>query len=98
MPSALNAPLSPLTPSATWLPARPLVHVFVPVFRKRSVTCEVDAGCIAGICVCDVHAECSPLSDGTLEVTPPPLIVAPVLKFHSFVSQVPATVMSKRTW
>src|SRR5206468_9523869 len=98
MPSVLKAVVSPFTPSATWLPARPLVQVFVPVFRKRSVTCEVEAGCIAGTCVCDVQAECRPLSVGTLGVGPPPLIVAPVLKSHSFVSQLPATVMSKRTW
>src|SRR5438093_1119646 len=94
MPSVLKAVVSPFTPSATWLPARPLVQVFVPVFRKRSVTCEVEAGCIAGTCVCDVQAECRPLSVGTLGVGPPPLIVAPVLKSHSFVSQLPATVMS----
>src|SRR5713101_6746193 len=98
MPSALNEALSPLTPSVTWLPATPLVQVFVPVLRKSSVTCDVDAGCIAGAAVCDVHAECRPLSDGRLEVGPPPVIVAPVLKSHSFVSHVPATVMSKRTW
>src|SRR5882672_11663849 len=74
MPSALNAALSPFTPSATWLPASPLVQVFVPVFLKKSVACDVDAGCIAGTCVCDVHAEWSPLS-GTADVGPPPLTV-----------------------
>ena len=98
IPSALNAPLSPLTPSATWLPASPLVQVLVPALRNSSVTCDVDAGCIAGICVCDVQAEWRPLSEGTVDVGPPPLIVEPVLKFHSLVSHVPATVMSKRTW
>ena len=55
------------------------------------------AGCSAGTCVCEVQAECNPLSEGTLEVGPPPLIVEPVLKSHSFVSHVPATVISKRT-
>src|ERR1700737_2417958 len=62
MPSAANSPLSPITPSATWLPARPLVHVFVPVLRKPRVACDVDAGCIGGACVCDVHAGGGPPS------------------------------------
>ena len=85
MPSALNEALSPLTPSATWLPTTPFVQVFVPVFRKSRVACDVDAGCIAGTCVCDTHAECRPLS-GTVEVGPPPLTVEPVLKSHSLVT------------
>jgi hypothetical protein len=33
IPIALKAVLSPLMPSVTWLPATPLVQVFVPVFR-----------------------------------------------------------------
>ena len=90
--------LSPRTPSATWLPTTPLVHVFVPMLRNCSVTVPCAAGCIAGSVVCDAHAECRPLSGGTLDVPPPELTVDPVLKSHSFVTYVPATVMSKRTW
>src|SRR6266566_1700827 len=97
IPSALNEALSPFTPSVTWLPATPFVQVFVPVLRKSRVACVVDAGCSAGTCVCDIHAECRPLS-GTVSVGPPPLTVEPVLKSHSLVSHWPATVMSKRTW
>ena len=85
MPRALNDALSPLTPSATWLPATPLVHVFVPVLRKSRVACDVDAGCIAGTWVCDNQAEWRPLS-ATVDVGPPPLTVAPVLKSHWLVS------------
>jgi hypothetical protein len=64
---------------------------------KYNVACDVDAGCIAGTWVWDVQAEWRPLS-GTTDVGPPPLTVDPVLKSHSFVSHVPATVMSKRMW
>src|SRR6266566_7848060 len=44
IPSVLNEALSPFTPSATWLPATPFVHVFVPVLRKSRVACDVVAG------------------------------------------------------
>src|SRR5205823_2611424 len=85
IPIAVNDALSPFTPSATWLPTTPFVQVFLPVFRKSRVACDVEAGCIVGTCVCETHAECSPLS-GTVDVGPPPLTVAPVLKSHSLVS------------
>ena len=74
-----------------------MVHVFVPMLRNWSVTVPCAAGCIAGSVVCDVHVECSPLSGG-FDVPPPELTVEPVLKSHSLVTYVPATVMSKRTW
>ena len=68
------------------------------------LTLCVAAGWNAGRGVWDIHAECSPLSaaGGGVEpppplLPPPPTIVAPVLKSHSFVSHVPATVMSNRT-
>src|SRR2546428_290686 len=50
-PSAVNETSSLRTPSATWVPAVPFVHVFVPVLRKLTVTWDVAAGCRSGTLV-----------------------------------------------
>jgi hypothetical protein len=101
IPSALKFVLSPLMPRRPGCGDALLPRLRARVAEQQAHLC-VAAGWNAGRGVCDIHAECSPLSaaGGGAEpppplLPPPPTMLDPVLKSHSFVSHVPATVMSK---